>query len=294
MEPLGLGRWVISKLYGGLGNQMFQYAAGRALAIRSNSTLLLDKRFFDAHQSTSFDLDRFNIRRVVGTGKFPPYHKENKLLYFLWRHLKPGPQLVRETSPSFDNRLLKPLSGVYLDGYWQSERYFSDVAETIREDLRIITPPSPENAVHLAGIAVCPAVSLHVRRGDYLWPEHETLHGTCSMDYYAKALELVASHMAAEPVVYVFSDEPDWARDNLVLPFEKRVMSHNTTATSYEDMRLMSACRHHIIANSTFSWWGAWLNPSPEKIVVAPQRWFADPKIDNPDIIPDGWRRVAG
>ena len=157
----------------------------------------------------------------------PPQRKGQRLKYFLYGQLGLLPELIVERGLGFNGRISLPDKDVYLDGYWQSERYFSDIAETIREDLRIVTPPSPENARHLDDIAAVPAVSLHVRRGDYLTPKHLALYGTCSMEYYAKALELVASRMTAEPVVYVFSDEPEWARDNLVLPFEKRVMAHN-------------------------------------------------------------------
>ena len=289
-----MNKRVISRIYAGMGNQMFQYAAGRALALRSGSTFQLDCRHLESRGSPAYGLKHFNIGRALTTGKLPPQRKGQRIRHFLWRKLKLPPLLIEQHGPSFDERLLAPLTDVFLNGYWQSERYFSDAADTIREDFRFITPPDLENARWLDEIANSPAVSLHLRRGDYLTPEVHSEFGMPTLEYYAKALEFVASRMTAEPVVYVFSDEPDWARDNLVLPFEKRVMAHNTAANSYEDMRLMSACRHHIIANSTFSWWGAWLNPSPEKIVVAPQRWFADPKFDIPDIVPDGWHRISG
>ena len=285
---------IFVRTHGGLGNQIFQYCFGRSLSLSTKRSFVLDTRPLEKNARFPFGLGHFNITREVLGGLLPPQRKGQRLKYFLYGQLGLLPELIVERGLAFNNRLSLPNKDVYLDGYWQSERYFSDVAETIREDLRIITPPSPENATHLAAIATCPAVSLHVRRGDYLTPKHQAYHGSCSMDYYAKALEFVASRMTAEPIIYVFSDEPEWARDNLTLPFQKRVMAHNDSANSYEDMRLMSACRHHIIANSTFSWWGAWLNPSPDKIVVAPQRWFADPKVDNPDIVPDGWHRIAG
>ena len=282
-------RQIVSRIFGGLGNQMFQFAMGRAMAIRSQSSLLLDTRYFDSAPSVTFRLDHFNVGQAVATGRLPPQRKEERLRYLLWRGLKLPPHRVKESALSFDATMLMPRTNVWLDGYWQSERYFADCIETIRKDLRIVTPPSQENANQLAEIAACPAISLHVRRGDYLLPQNQALFAACSKEYYTKAVDLMASKMTEEPVIYVFSDDPDWACDNLALPFEKRVMGHNGRDAEYEDMRLMSACRNHIIANSSFSWWGAWLNPSPDKIVIGPASWFADPSVSNPDILPESW-----
>lgn len=284
---------IVSKITDGLGNQLFQYAMGRAMALRSGSSLLLDKRYFNTTSRVAFRLDHFNVGRTLTEDRLPPLRHEERLRYTFWRRLKLKPRPLREGGLAFQERLMAPISNVWLEGYWQSERYFEDVADIIRNDLLIITTPSQENRNHLASISAAPAVSLHVRRGDYLLPEHRGLFATCSQDYYIKALELIASKMADDPVVYVFSDDPEWARDNLALPFEKRVMGHNGRDADYEDMRLMSACRHHVIANSTFSWWGAWLNPSPDKIVVAPETWFIDLAASNPDIIPDSWTKLA-
>ena len=160
--------------------------------------------------------------------------------------------------------------GVYLKGYWQSERYFKSVETAIRDDFRIVTPPLPENAAILTELAQMPAISLHIRRGDYVSNSRtNATHGTCTLDYYARAVELIAGKMAEKPVIFTFSDDPAWVRENLTLPHEMRVMEHNDSDHNYEDLRLMSACRHHIIANSSFSWWGAWLNPRRRTSAVA-------------------------
>lgn len=285
-------RQIVSKIYDGLGNQLFQFAMGRAMALRSQSSLLLDKRYFDTTNRVTFRLNHFNIANAVVDGRLPPIRRQERLRYTIWRRLKLKPHLVREKGLGFHPGLVEPRTNVWLEGYWQSERYFSDASDAIRDDLRIITPPSAENEKHLRDIAASPAISLHVRRGDYLLPENQSIFTTCSRTYYDQALELISARMSTQPVVYVFSDDPEWARELLPLRFEKRVMGHNGRDADYEDMRLMSACRHHIIANSTFSWWGAWLNPSPDKIVVAPERWFADPAIKNPDTVPDNWIRL--
>ncbi|MBT1155131.1 alpha-1,2-fucosyltransferase [Aminobacter anthyllidis] len=286
-------RQIVSKIFGGLGNQMFQFAMGRAMAIRSQSALLLDTRWFDTAPSVTFRLGHFNIGPAVTSGTLPPRRRQERLRYYLWHASGRFPRRLKENGLGFDADMVAPRTNLWLDGYWQSERYFADCIDTIRDDFRIVTPPSDENAKHLAAIAACPAISLHVRRGDYLLPENQALFAACSKQYYAKAVDLMASKMAEEPVIYVFSDDPDWARDNLSFPVEKRVMGHNGRDADYEDMRLMSACRNHIIANSSFSWWGAWLNPAPDKIVIGPASWFADSSASNPDILPDSWLKLS-
>lgn len=285
---------VVVKIHAGLGNQMFQYAAGRALAARSGSRLVLDNRYFRYARLHAYGLHHFNIRHDEDPRALPPLLKGLGVRHFLWKRLKLKPRLVAEASLAFDEQMLLPRANVYLDGFWQSERYFRDALETIREDFRIVTPPDRENARLAEEIEGCQAVALHVRRGDYLLPANQAIQGSCSLEYYARALEFVASRLREEPVVYVFSDDPGWARDNIKPSFATRVMDHNGPDRNYEDIRLMSACRHHIIANSTFSWWGAWLSRSPGKIVTAPKRWFANPRFHNPDITPESWHRIDG
>nr|VFK65587.1 MAG: Glycosyl transferase family 11 [Candidatus Kentron sp. TUN] len=134
---------------------------------------------------------------------------------------------------------------------------------------------------------------MHIRRGDYVSDkEANTLIGTCSLDYYQRAVRLLQERIESNPRFYVFSDDPDWVQANLRLDGQMHIVRHNNTDTNFEDLRLMSACSHHIIANSTFSWWGAWLNPSPQKIVIAPARWFKSDKLDDRDLIPSSWLRI--
>ncbi|WP_136658904.1 alpha-1,2-fucosyltransferase [Nitratireductor sp. XY-223] len=284
---------IITHIFGGLGNQMFQYACGRALALRTGTDLVLDTRDFFAGPGQQPGLHHLNVVSLDGENlKLPPRRKQ-RLRYFLWRSLKRPPKLVRQQGDAFDPQITGLTGSVWLHGYWQSERYFADFAGNIRRELSVKTPPDDRNADVLAEIAASPAVSLHVRRGDYISnPKALAVHGTCSLEYYARAAELIAERADIDPVIYVFSDEPEWALDNLKLPFRTQVMDHNDGSRNYEDLRLMAACKHHIIANSSFSWWGAWLNGSSEKIVVAPAKWFADPEKSNPDIIPHDWTCV--
>lgn len=279
------------RLRGGLGNQLFQYATGRALSLRLGTDLALDLRDWRRGNARDIGLHHFDIQTVEPQGL--PIGRGDTLTDVLGKILAPRMATYRETSLGYDPGLDRVTDDTLLKGYWQTERYFSDQAETIRRDLRLVTPPGAQTARLLEEIAQTPAVSLHIRRGDYVSnAKYNAAHGTTGLEYYARAADAIAGAMDRAPVIYAFSDDPDWVRDNLTLPHELRLVDHNTGATAHDDLRLMAACRHHIIANSSFSWWGAWLNPRPDKQVVAPKLWFGDPAKVNPDITPPGWLRL--
>jgi hypothetical protein len=192
----------------------------------------------------------------------------------------------------FDAAVLSLPDNVVMDGYWQSERYFADVAELVRGELSFKQPAAGRNAEVAAEISTCNAVSLHVRRGDYAAdPVVMSMHGVCPLDYYYRAVEYVVERVS-DPVFFLFSDDPDWVRDHLKLHGSVRAVDHNGPDSGCEDLRLISQCDHQIIANSTFSWWGAWLNPNPHKIVVAPNQWFADESLDTSDLLPASWVKL--
>lgn len=286
---------IIVRISGGLGNQMFQYAAGRAIALNTGQPLVLDRRHYLRPREHGYALGAFALADMpMNDAQLPPSRRERPVAHLLWRASRRQPRLLRETGLGYDPAIAAVTGPVWLEGYFQTERYFAAHAATIRKELSPSAPPDSENARWLAEIMAEPrAVSLHVRRGDYVRnPRFAARHGTCTPAYYARALDHVAQQMGAAPIVYAFSDDPDWVRENLHLPAEIRVLGHNTASRNIEDLRLMSACRHHIIANSSFSWWGAWLNPREDKIVAAPARWFADASDTNPDIWADGWARV--
>ena len=277
---------IITRLHGRLGNQMFQYAAARGLAMRLGTQVALDTRGVLARGegvlTRVFDLP------LVDPAPLPP-PRQQKLRYGLWRLLGQTPRFRREHGLGYNPSIQNWGDGEYLHGYWQSEKYFADIADTIRQDFTFPTLSSPQNADMAAQIAGSQSISLHVRRGDYL-----TLgaHVLCGQAYYEAALARVLQGISGEPTVFVFSDDPQWAKDNLPLPCTKVVVDFNGPDADFEDMRLMSLCQHNIIGNSSFSWWGAWLNKAPAKRVAGPASWFGDPKLVNHDILPPGWLRV--
>ena len=289
---------IVIRLTGGLGNQMFQYAFGRATANRlgvemrldlSDSTLSIHqgyelKRVFGIEAKIATESDMAN---VLGWQRPEIIRKALKKLRLTALFAK---GLVEEPHFHFSAKMLQVPDNSYLSGYWQSEKYFEDAIECIRNDFKFSKPPSALNKVLLQEIADSntTAISLHVRRGDYVHNQAVSqVHGNCSLEYYHAAIQYVLQRVQS-PLFYVFSDDMDWVRNHLEMPFPHKLITHNRGESSYEDMRLMSLCQHHIIANSSFSWWGAWLNANPKKLVIAPKNWFADESRPH-DLFPDGW-----
>lgn len=306
---------IIVKLMGGLGNQMFQYAAARRLAEKHGTKLKLDVSLYNGTNRWPYELERFGIvaeratedetreaprpqptslkgrlkRMILGApGRFRPV-VERGFSFELYGLADDGSGRVG----AFNERVLSAPDDSYLLGFWQSEKYFADAAELIRRELTLKAPAEGKNAKMAAQIEATPgAVSLHVRRGDYIQDAGANkFHGTTTLDYYRMAIEQISAEVG-QPHFFVFSDEPDWCRENLKTEHPMTFVDHNPPAQGYEDMRLMSLCRHHIIANSSFSWWGAWLNPREGKIVYGPKQWFRESKINTDDIIPESWRKI--
>lgn len=283
---------IVTRLIGGLGNQMFQYAAARALGLRTGAAVGIDRRDFANYTVHAYALDVFRLEvRDAAPEHLPGRHWSARLGRLLSG--RPSPRHVRERSLRFDPAVCALSGAVYLDGYWQCERYFADRVAALRQDFTFRHAPSPANAAYLEMIRGETSVSLHVRRGDYVSnPQALAVHGTCAPDYYAHAVDLLMQRTGRDLTAFVFSDDHDWVADHLRLPVPMVQVAGNDAAHAYEDMRLMAACRHHVIANSSFSWWGAWLDPRPDAMVVAPMRWFADTTRDATDILPERWIRL--
>jgi hypothetical protein len=279
-------------LIGGLGNQLFQYSAGRALSLRVGAAYRVDILDFKNYKLRNYDLRHFNVQAGIAS-KAERQIKSSSFLARLGLTGRQDLELYREKSFSYNKEFLILPDGTYLDGYWQSEKYFSDCSAQIRKDLVMTSAPSEANRRILDKIQTSHAVSIHVRRGDYVANRKtNAFHGTCSAEYYRKAVSHICEKVKSDVVCYVFSDDIPWVRENIDLGVEMVFVDGNDDENAFEDMRLMGACLHHVIANSTFSWWGAWLNPSPDKIVVAPLRWFNDESIDTSDLIPEQWVRM--
>ena len=279
---------IVVALEGGLGNQMFQYAAGRALSLRAGTTLALDLRPLLRQGQRAYGLGAFSLSEVSLITEGEPPARPGKIRRWL-RRLTGGEQTFREAGFVYDEGIRAVNPPARLEGYFQSERYFEDVAEVIRADF---TPPADErgrlDALASRLLPSGPKVALHVRRGDYTNPATMAVHGLMGPDYYGRARRLLAERTGPSAVC-VFTDDPAWVRANLGLPADSVFVSEHTRS-AVEDLILMSRCSHHITANSSFSWWGAWLNPKPDKVVVTPSRWFQPASgLDTRDLRPAGW-----
>ena len=290
---------VIVQLIGGLGNQMFQYAMAKRLAVLKDTLLKFDITLFKNYGDRQYDLGCFNIKENFASQEEicrlrGPYNKKIPWKTFkLINRAKPVHMrsYFKEKQFNFDPEVFKVSGDVYVEGYWQSEKYFKDIKHTIREDLQFKTEPDPANKEMADLILNLNSVSVHIRRGDYVSdPEVKKVHGTCSMDYYNNAVENMLEKIK-NPHFFVFSDDPAWVLKNLKINHPITFINKNS-GKAFEDLRLISYCRHHIIANSSFSWWGAWLSKNPHKIVIAPKKWFNDPCINTEDLVPESWNKL--
>ncbi|UCG13687.1 MAG: alpha-1,2-fucosyltransferase [Deltaproteobacteria bacterium] len=308
---------VIVKLIGGLGNQMFQYAAGQSLAQKHNTTLKLDDSGFHQYPNRSYSLNHLGIREEFATpnelfcytGK-PQTKTQEFLCHFaeLWKRfcreipclklpsfftLPPlSPKVYSEPHFHFDTNFFQLPADVYLDGYWQSEKYFKDIEKTIRQEFAVKIPITGQNLEITSAINRTESVSLHIRRGDYVNNEKtNAVHGTCGLEYYLACIKQ-ASQTVSNAHFFAFSDDPRWMMENLRIDHPLTYVVHNNISEAHEDLRLMSLCRHNIVANSSFSWWAAWLNKNPDKIVFAPQEWFKKEGVNTKDLIPPDWKKI--
>lgn len=271
------------KMTGGLGNQMFIYAFYMQMKRRFPTTRidLSDMMHYRVHNG--YELHRvFNLP----DDEFCMNQTAKKVVEFLFFKTILERKQDLTTLRAFERRRIWPL--IYFKGFYQSERYFAGITDDVRRAFTFDGRKACERTRQMAATieADASAVSLHVRRGDYLKPgTWQTTGCVCSLTYYRDAVAALRRRVEA-PHYYVFSDDIAWAAEHL--PLQNAVfINWNHGADSWQDMMLMSKCRHHIICNSTFSWWGAWLNPRPDKVVVAPARWSA--VSEQPYICPADW-----
>ena len=286
----------------GLGNQLFQYAAGLYYARKHGATLEIiresEERAVSFGHPRPFLLSKFSI-----TTPSRDRNSTDRLLCSTASHKSPLAKSARLLTVT---RLYKPhfhtdwlfvpelpvrssTRNIYVDGYFQAHQFAQGVEQQLRNELTLRNEPAGKNGELLNQIRSCKSpVSLHVRRGDYtkIYGGRDAL----PISYYANAIEAIGSH-ASHATFFVFSDDIGFCRENLPAGPHYVFVDHNSQTEAHEDLRLMSSCRHHIIANSSFSWWGAWLNPDPNKIVLVPDRWL-DPNVPHTDLLPPSWRRI--
>lgn len=290
------------RVRGGLGNQMFQYAAGTALSLRLQRPLTFDTSWYRRIPPGStprvFSLNSFACGRSATFDRSLPRLQGARLAGKVVRKLAgrdSGLLYARVTEANglfFDHSRLARARVIEMDGYWQGERYFADCAAAVRQGLALADDPSQAARELAQAIDDSESVGVHVRRGDYVTtPSASRRFVACSPQYYLRAAEIVAA-AAGRPVFFVFSDDPRWARANVELPHRTVVVSGSARLADHDELWLMSRCRHIITANSTFSWWAAWLSTAAGKVVVAPRRWFADDEEASARILPDSWTAI--
>lgn len=283
---------IISKISGGLGNQMFQYAAGHSIASKLKTKHCLDIRSYETDRVRSFGLDKFNISANIAPQEIlPPAKHESLLRYALWKSMRLEPKLFKEHKFDFGSIKRNFKGTSYLSGHWFSEEYFQKFAAELREEFRLAGEFSDYGSHVLRAIKNGTTISIHIRRGDYVDSDYwKSKLGTCSIGYYHKGLDYVRSKIGGKFNIFIFSDDIGWAMENLKLGQSAFFVSNSDSMTPHEDLMLMSSCKHHIIANSTFSWWGAWLNARSDKIVVCPDP-FYDGRIAQ-SIAPTSWNAL--
>lgn len=296
---------VIVEINSGLGNQMFQYAAAKALSMHLKTDLYLDVSWYNNSESAqtprNFELIVYPIQSQYANqetveklirpsndgiiNKIKHRINRSKPIHKQWAFIEPHfhfyPDFFEASSP------------IYLSGYWQSEKYFSPVAQQIRQLFSLDINQGHTCFSTYQKIKSSPnSVSLHVRRGDMVRnPEVAKIHGSCNLDYYQRCMRKI-EELVQTPEYFVFSDDPVWCKENLQSDFPISFVTDNSGDKSYLDIQLMRHCKHQIIANSSFSWWGAWLNSNPNKVVLAPLNWFANSPNNTHDLIPDSWLRL--
>jgi hypothetical protein len=246
-------------------------------------------RYSTENTARKYLLSVFNIDADISTIEEHKYHNSVpkriiRKIYNIFREEKPW---------NFDAKELNSKDGEYKIGYWQTEKYFADQAQTIRKELTLKNPLSrPALKIQNDIMNSNNSVSLHIRRGDYVEnAKTNQYHGTCSLGYYSKALEYITNKIGRDINIFVFSDDIDWVKNNLKFDFPTTYVS-SKEIPDYEELILMSKCKHNIIANSSFSWWGAWLNNNSGKIVIAPKRWANKDEDSFKDIIPSSWIKI--
>jgi len=280
---------LIIKVQWWLWNQMFQYAFAKALSLKKNVDFALNvfdyKTYF-----RPLELEVFMIEKNYATLQEIPFYErlnsKNRYISFVFFKIKEfckrrNKYHFFEKTVGFDIDLLS-INSWYIEWYFQTEKYFIEYQNEIRKSFQFKYHPSKQNQHIIDIMTKHNSVSIHIRRWDYLLGNNLSYHWICGLDYYKDAISFIRSHVES-PIFFFFSDDMDWVKETFKNIENSYYVDRNTWKSSYEDMRLMSLCKHNIVANSSFSWWWAWLNINKDKIVIAPKKWFNQ---ENMNIIP--------
>lgn len=282
---------VVTRLIGGLGNQMFQYACGRALAEQYRVPLKLDVRGFNQYKLHQYLLGKFSISGdVAGNSELPKTFQIGpwSIHRFPGNPLRQQYRYVRERSFNYDPALKDQGPNVYLDGYWQSEKYFLPVRNILLKELQLVEPLDDQNKRFVERMSAPKTVALHVRRGDYVKnPDYIS----CGVEYYRHAVKTIAEQ-ASDVSLFVFSDDPAWVQQHIHLDVPTTYLTHNVGTANYKDLVLMSQCAYSVVANSSFGWWGAWLKTRTDGFTIAPARWYTNPATPTQDLLPRAWKTL--
>jgi hypothetical protein len=296
---------IIVKLQGGLGNQMFQYALGRELQRRNGGRLALDLiLLLDRFPRSdvifrNYDLDIFRIQpqltllsKLAQWLPVPLLYSCGSAALNRLRNQLGTQQYIMGPVP-FRKEVLEARGNIYLDGHWQSPKYFAGSEDVLRHEFAVKQPLSPAGKRVAVQMASVDSICVNVRRTDFVTlPASIKTHGFVGQEYYMRGIEQIAP-LLKNPHIFVTSDDVGWCRENLHFDYPTTVLGHEYQGYKFgEYLTLMAQCKHFLIPNSSFAWWAVWLNRSDDKMVVCPKNWYRDPKIDSSDLIPPQWTRI--
>ncbi len=281
---------IITELNGGLGNQLFQYAAGLSLALKHQTTLKVSIQFKNNDTSRNLGLSHFNTNIIEANQEEINQLYSSSTLNRSLQALLPPPfkHYFREKHFAYQSGFNKLGPNVYLKGYWQSELYFSSIADQVKATFTLKPEYYSSVLSLIEEIKTSESVSIHIRKGDYLQHPYADYYTSLESAYYINA---IAALQGQHPLLklFVFTDDPNWVKENLHLASPYRLISGIETSSMYEDFQAMLSCKYHIIANSSFSWWTAWLSAREGKKVIAPKQWFKNGPTDTQDLVPKSW-----
>jgi hypothetical protein len=302
---------VVVKLFGGLGNQMFQYALGKSFSIKNNLEFKIESKsgFEKDFYNRKLGINNFNItaeevnyailpKKIIEKSKIKWVQKiveylDNKFPKINYLLCLNKWNIIHEKNKYFSPINYNGSRNLYLIGYWQSEKYFKNIREELINEFSLKNSLNNENLKIANLIINSNSVSVHYRRlhgisNGIVSKAHANTHGVISEEYYENSIKYIKNKIS-DITFFIFSDDISWAKENLKNTENIIFVDINDDDKNFLDLYLMSLCKHQIIANSSFSWWAAWLNKNPNKIIISPKKWYVDETLNKNDTIPENW-----